>query len=90
MDSIMQTQKECYGCFRTVNLERHHCLHGTANRRLAEREGLWVWLCRDCHERVHQNHDMDTRFKERAQRKWMEKNGKSKEDFMKIFGRNYL
>lgn len=49
MESIMQSEKRCYLCDRKTNLERHHVMSGTANRKLSEKYGLWVWLCRDCH-----------------------------------------
>jgi hypothetical protein len=47
--SIMQDEKVCYLCGRAVSLERHHCMSGTANRKLSEKYGLWVWLCHNCH-----------------------------------------
>ena len=47
--SIMQSEKRCYLCDRKTCLERHHVMSGTANRKLSERFGLWVWLCHDCH-----------------------------------------
>lgn len=39
----------CYHCGTRNNLHRHHILAGPL-RTLSEREGLWVYLCRDCHE----------------------------------------
>ena len=47
--SIVQAEKCCYLCGRQYGLERHHILGGTANRKLSEKYGLWVWLCHDCH-----------------------------------------
>lgn len=47
--SIMQTEKKCYLCPKTTGLEKHHVMSGTANRKLSEKYGLWVWLCHDCH-----------------------------------------
>lgn len=47
--SIMQSEKRCYLCGRVNYLERHHVMSGTANRKLSEKYGLWVWLCHDCH-----------------------------------------
>ena len=49
MKSIMQVEKSCYLCGRKTCLERHHVMSGTANRKLSEKYGLWVWLCHDCH-----------------------------------------
>lgn len=48
--SIMQTKKECYVCGTTFNLHSHHVLFGTANRKLAEQDGLKVYLCWEHHE----------------------------------------
>lgn len=47
--SIMQKGERCYLCGKTVTLERHHVFGGTANRKLSEKFGLWVWLCHECH-----------------------------------------
>lgn len=48
-DSIISNEETCYLCGKTVGLERHHIMSGTANRPLSEEYGLWVWLCHDCH-----------------------------------------
>lgn len=54
MESIMQSDNEkCYMCKRFITKgtrHKHHALHGTANRRLADEDGLFVYLCYDCHE----------------------------------------
>ena len=53
--SKIQTKTECYLCHKNMNygLEHHHCLHGTGQRKLADEDGLWVWLCRECHSALH-------------------------------------
>ena len=62
MKSIIQKEKECYLCGSTLNLEKHHCIHGTAGRKLADKYGLTVWLCayhhRDQKNGVHGNKDL--------------------------------
>lgn len=99
--SIMQTDKEhCYLCGRNsradyFGLDEHHCIGGYGKRKLSEKYGLKVYLCHnDCHEygenAVHQNAEVDLWLKEKAQEKAMEVYGWSIEDFIKIFGRNYL
>lgn len=40
---------QCYFCGKRDGLEKHHCLHG-AFKKLAVQDGLWVWICRKCHE----------------------------------------
>ena len=91
MKSIIQSEKRCYLCGSTY-VENHHCLHGTALRKLADKYGLTVWLCsyhhRDNKNGVHGNKQLDTWFKQLAQRTFEKKY--SHEKFMEIFGRNYL
>lgn len=92
MKSILQKEKECYYCKTTLNLEEHHCLYGTANRRIAERFGLKVWLCSEHHRGrngVHGgNKYLNIKLKQLAQSKFEESH--TREDFIKIFGKNYL
>ena len=40
---------ECYRCGSTTGLHRHHVFAGPL-RPISEREGLWVYLCHECHE----------------------------------------
>ena len=92
MKSIIQKEKECYLCGSTLNLECHHLLHGTANRKLADKYGLKVWLCayhhRDQKHGVHGDASLDLWFKQLAQNcfeiAW------SHEKWMEVFGKNYL
>ena len=48
-DSIMQSRKECLVC-GSGNVEQHHVLFGNPRRKYADQDGLWVWICRKCHE----------------------------------------
>ena len=95
MVSIIKHGRSCFFCGSEVNLERHHCLHGTANRRRAEEDGLWTYLCPECHrgtDGVHgkNGHDKDLTLKKAAEYQWMKLYGKTKEDFIKRYGKNYL
>lgn len=89
MRSVMQTETACYICGTTYQLERHHCIHGTANRRLAEQYGLTVYLCKHHHELVHRDIEMDRKLQGQAQKAWEERYG-NRSDFMAVFGRSYL
>lgn len=94
MDSIMQAKKECYVTGSTVQLHMHHIFMGK-NRALSEKYGLKVWLRYDWHNGsnygVHNgNTVLDEKLKKAAQEKAMEVYGWTKEDFIRIFGRNYL
>lgn len=89
--SILQLDKKCALCGRVDGLERHHVMHGTANRRLAEKYGLTVWLCAEHHRgkmSPHQNHNIDVAFKMAAQKAFEQIY--SHEEWMEIFGKNYL
>lgn len=89
--------RECWLCGRNGNgdpLDAHH-IFGGANRKLSEKYGLVVPLChRRCHESgnlaAHRNKDTMRRLHEWGQRKAMEEQGWSIEEFRAVFGRNYL
>lgn len=100
MKSILQNRRECWltrvlndvECVK--NLERHHVFGGNPNRRLSEKYGLTVYLSHDMHNEppsgVHcnkRNREMLQRF---AQRKAMAHYGWTEQEFMQIFGKNYL
>ena len=83
----------CFFCPST-NTERHHCLHGTANRRKCDEDGLFVPLCHLHHRGtfgVHgrDGHEKDEELKRWAQRKYEKEIG-TRDDFLSRYGRNYL
>lgn len=85
--------KKCYFCGSTQWIERHH-VFGGACRKLSERYGLVVDLCHYCHNEppdgVHFNAERRKELQRKTQLWAMEKYGWTEEDFIKIFGRNYL
>lgn len=91
------TEKKCWLCGRQGGsdpLDRHHIFNGPF-RKKSEKYGLVVWLCHhDCHifgnEAVHKNAHTMLMVKQYGQRKAMEENGWTIEDFIREFGRNYL
>nr|DAO53810.1 MAG TPA: Recombination enhancement, RecA-dependent nuclease [Caudoviricetes sp.] len=92
--SIMSNERKCFACSSTYNLHRHHIYFGSANRKLSEQDGCWVYLCANHHNMsrfgVHTgNRALDIHLKQECQRKWEAKNG-TREDFIKRFGKNYL
>lgn len=92
--SIVKQSDSCFFC-GAVGTERHHCLHGTANRKLAEEDGLWVWLCAECHRGTNGVHgkngqEKDETLKRAAEYAWITKNGKTVEDWIKRYGKNWL
>ncbi len=94
MKTIIQTEKECYITKSTTNLHKHHIFEGTANRKLSEEDGMWIWLRADWHNMsdygAHFNKELDLKLKRIGQKAWQEYYNKTKEDFIARYGRNYL
>ena len=62
----------CYVCGRRAD-EMHHVMHGS-DKKLSERMGLMVPLCRECHSKVHhQGGELDRTLKQEAQRTFIRK-----------------
>lgn len=88
---------ECFLCGKngwSDKLDRHH-IFNKHNRNKSEKYGLVVYLCHnECHifgkNAVHNNRDVDLKLKQYGQQKAMEEQGWTKEDFIKVFGKNYL
>ena len=93
MNTVLQSEKECYACGTTYNLHSHHVIYGTSNRKNSEKRGFKVWLCAYHHnmsnEGVHFNKQFDLVLKTKAQAYYEEHYG-SREDFVREFGRSYL
>lgn len=89
--SILQKDERCFLCGRAVNLERHHIMAGTANRKLSEKYGLWVWLCHDCHtgkQGAQYDRELNQRLKRLAQTAFEAKH--NHDEWMAAFRKNYL
>ena len=86
-------ERKCFLCGSAQWIERHH-VFGGANRKLSEKYGLVVDLCHYCHNEppngVHFNREIRERLQARFQQAAMDRYGWSTDDFIKIFGRNYL
>lgn len=70
----------------------HHIFGGSGRRKISEREGFIIPLTHDEHNMtdssIHFNKELDFRIKMECQRKFEEKH--SREDFIRLVGRNYL
>lgn len=92
MKSILQTEHKCYVCGTTINLHKHH-VFGAANRKLSEEYGLTIELCAKHHNMsdagIHFDKELDSFVKRYAQTRFENVHG-TREDFMRIFGKNYL
>lgn len=89
--SIMQDEKECYITGATENLHKHH-IYFASNRKNSEKYGCWCWLRADWHNMsdhgVHFDRAFDLRLKAECQAKFEALY--SHDEFMRIFGKNYL
>ena len=74
--SIIQTGKAmCYICKTYLNVETttgiviHHCIHGRGLRKLADQDGLVIWICDRHHSALHDDpdHPYDAELKALAQ-----------------------
>ncbi len=89
--------EKCWLCGRngTADPLEHHHVFGGANRKKSEKMGLVVLLCGDrCHrngkQAVHRNAETMQKLHEWGQRKAMEENNWTVEDFRREFGKSYI
>lgn len=90
-------QRCCWLCGKNGRLDpldRHH-IFGGSRRKKSEKYGLWVYLCHfECHEfgpdAAHNNAETMQALHEYGQRKAMEEQGWTKEQFIIEFGKNYI
>lgn len=72
-------------------LHKHHVFMGSL-RKISEREGFFVWLCPDCHTNgenaVHRDYSACRRLQQTAQRAY--ERTRTREEFIRLFGRSYL
>lgn len=91
------TEKRCWLCGRDGSwepLDRHHIFGGTY-RKKSEKYGLVVYLChRTCHifgkKAAHNCAETMLDLKQYGQKKAMQEQGWTTEDFIREFGKNYL
>lgn len=91
MKSILQEDTDyCFICGR-YGTEIHHIFFGNPNRKWSEKYNCVVGLCYDHHrgnKGVHHNRELDLRLKRMAQERFIQVY--PEQDFLAIFGRNYL
>lgn len=92
-----QTQKQCYLCmmegdYRQKQVHNHHIFFGTGQRQISEEHGFTVNLCLDHHQygpdAVHINSAVSDKLKAECQREFERTH--TREEFMRMIGRNYL
>jgi hypothetical protein len=83
----------CNGSVYGHRIERHH-IFGAANRKLSEKYGLVVDLCHACHNEppygAHHNAEAMLYLHQYGQKKAMQENNWTIEQFVEVFGKNYL
>lgn len=84
---MINDKYKCFLCGRTGTLQKHHCLHGI-RRKAADRYDLTVWLCVDCHQKLHDKGIGDLQLEQEAQKHFEDQYGHEK--YMQEFGKNYL
>ena len=95
MKSLISNSKYCYICGTQIALHKHHIFKGIRNRKKADEDGLWVYLCYNHHEGTNGVHgkngkELDQKLKEIAERKWLEFYKKDVNEFIKRYGKNYI
>ena len=91
---VTDNLKCCFICGSNQNIEVHHCIYGTGRRKLSDKYGLVVCLCYSHHRGtfgVHgkNGHELDLKLKQQCQKAWEYQIG-TREQFIMLFGRNYL
>ena len=97
MDSVDSRHRKCWLCGRNGMQDplEHHHIFGSSNRKKSDRYGLVVMLCANrCHRNgrsaVHRSQDTMQRLHEYGQRKVMNEQGCSIDQFRQQFGKNYI
>ena len=93
---ITEFEDLCVICNRKAT-DEHHLLFGTANRRLADLDGLTIPLCREHHEAIHRNKELQVLSEiigqlayEKDQCSQGIKPDIARQSFMVRYGRSYL
>ena len=91
--SILQKNKRCYVCGNTI-VNIHEVYFGAKNRKKSIEDGCCVYLCSRHHnmsnQGVHFNKQLDLKLKAKMEKRWLEYYGKTIDDFIIRYGRNYL
>ena len=79
---------------REDGLHRHEVFFGTANRQKSIRDGLVIFLTPELHnmsnKEIHFNRNFDILAKRSGERVWLDYYGKTIDDFIHEYGKNYL
>ena len=89
--SLLSDEPKCWVCGSPA-VELHHVFHGWANRRISDKYGCTVYLCREHHTGktgAHFDRNLDLLLKRNCQGRWEETYG-DREEFRQAFGKSWL
>lgn len=96
---ITDDLEHCIECKEKLILvkpvELHEVFFGVRNRQKSIEDGLVIPLCKRKHHKgnfvgIHQDSELNLKYKRIAEKKWLEYYNKSIEDFIERYGKNYL
>jgi len=87
--SIIENEKKCFIC-QNPRVQKHHIYKSHKCRDIADKEGLWVWLCPKHHRELHDNagRGLDMELMQLGQQKYEETH--TREEFIEKFIKSYL
>lgn len=86
--SVFYELNACCYCGSIYQLTKHEIFEGR-NRQNSMKHGFILPLCLKCHRELQEDTDFNDKWKKKAQ-EYFENNIGTREDFLKIFRRNYL
>lgn len=86
--SVFYELNACCYCGSTYQLTKHEIFEGR-NRQNSMKYGFVLPLCLKCHRELQEDTDFNDKWKKKSQ-EYFENNIGTREDFLKIFRRNYL
>ena len=69
-------------------VEKHHLICGTANRKLSDEDGLWIWLCRMHHREAHEEPSATLAYKRLGQIYYEQTH--TRDEFIKRYGKSFI
>lgn len=78
----------CFLCGKFAT-DEHHVFNGWGHRSMSEKDGMKVYLCHECHMKIHNNYAKRIELKKMAQRVW-EKTYGDRGAFRERYGKSYL
>lgn len=86
--SVFYELNSCCYCGSDYQVTKHEIFEGR-NRQNSMKYGFVLPLCLKCHRKLQEDADFIDKWKKKAQ-EYFENNIGTREDFLKIFRRNYL